>query len=96
MQEFDNIYGKGITKRYHDYEIKRISKRKKRKLELSTEDVGYNKSHSKRGIVIEHTMCRLKKYRIPNDVFRNKLRRYSKVSDIVSGPVNYRIIKQFR
>ena len=29
--EFDNIYDKNITKRYHDYELKRLSKRKNRK-----------------------------------------------------------------
>ena len=27
-----------------------------------------------------------------NDVFRNKLRKYNKVSDIVLGLVNYRIL----
>jgi len=27
-----------------------------------------------------------------SDVFRNKLRKYSKVSDIVSGLINYRIM----
>jgi hypothetical protein len=31
LQEFDDIYDKKITKRYHDYEIKRLSKRKDRK-----------------------------------------------------------------
>jgi len=31
VQEFDNIYDKEITKRYHDYELKRLSKRKNRK-----------------------------------------------------------------
>ena len=30
MQEFDEIYDKKITKRYHDYELKRLSKRKNR------------------------------------------------------------------
>ena len=30
MQEFDDIYDKEITKRYHDHEIKRLSKRKNR------------------------------------------------------------------
>jgi hypothetical protein len=29
-----------------------------------------------------------------SDVFRNKLRKFSKVSDIVSGLVNYGIMKQ--
>ena len=31
MQQFDDIYDKEITKRYHDYELERISKRKNRK-----------------------------------------------------------------
>src|SRR3954452_24773763 len=30
VQEFDNIYDSEITKRYHDYELKRLSKRKNR------------------------------------------------------------------
>ena len=58
------------------------------------EEKDYNKTHSKKRIVIEHTICKLKKYRIMSDVFRNKLRKFSKVSDIVSGLVNYRIMKQ--
>src|SRR5439155_735266 len=47
---------------------------------------------NKKRIVIEHTISKLKKYRILSDVFRNKLRKYNKVSDIVSGLVNYRIM----
>jgi hypothetical protein len=31
VQEFDDIYNKEITKRYHDYELQRLSKRKDRK-----------------------------------------------------------------
>ncbi len=37
-----------------------------------------------------------KKYRIFADVFRNKLKRYNQVSDIVSGLINYRIMNQYR
>ena len=29
-----------------------------------------------------------------SDIFRNKLRKYDKVSDIVAGLVNYRIMNQ--
>ena len=64
-------------------------------MRLSQEEKEYNKSHSKKRIVIEHTICRLKKYRILNDVFRNKLRKYDQVSDIVSGLVNYRIMNHY-
>jgi hypothetical protein len=34
----------------------------------------------------------LKKYRMLSDVFRNKLRKHNKVSDIVTGLINYRIM----
>ena len=57
--------------------------KKKEKSRVSQEEKEYNKIHSKKRIVIEHTICRLKKYRIQSDIFRNKLRSYHKVSDIV-------------
>ena len=46
-------------------------------------------------MAIEHTICRVKKYRIMGDIFRNRLRNYNQVSDIVSGLVNYRILSSF-
>jgi hypothetical protein len=67
-------------------------KKKRNQKELSNEGKEHNKNHSKKRIVIEHTICRLKKYRILADIFRNNLRKYNKVSDIVSGLVNYRIM----
>ena len=70
-----------------------IPKRKKRKsIGLSQEEINFNYEHSKKRIVIEHVISRLKKYRILSDVFRNRLEKYNKVSDIVSGLVNYRIL----
>jgi len=41
-----------------------IPNRKKRNLEKSKEERYYNNDHAKRRIVIEQTICRLKKYRI--------------------------------
>jgi hypothetical protein len=35
--------------------------------------------HSQKRIIIEHTIFKLKKYRILADVFRNKLRKYDKI-----------------
>jgi DDE superfamily endonuclease len=66
--------------------------KRKRNWILSQEEIDYNKFHSKKRIVIEHTICRLKKYRILSDVFRNKLKKHNKVSDIVTGLINYRIM----
>lgn len=66
--------------------------RKRRKQDLSQEEKECNQNHSRKRMVIEHTICRLKKYRIMGDTFRNRLRKYNRVSDIVSGLVNYRTL----
>ena len=67
--------------------------KKEKDCKLTVQQKEYNRNHSRKRIVIEHaTICRLKKYRIMSDVFRNKIRRYDKISDIVSGLVNYRIM----
>ncbi len=79
-------YKQTFQNNYHPYH----SKGKEIK-NLSPEEKEYNRIHAKKRIVVEHTICRLKKYRIMSDVFRNKLRKPNKVSDIVSGLVNYRI-----
>jgi hypothetical protein len=41
----------------------------------------------------EHTICRIKKFGIMGNKFRNKLERYDNVSSIVSGLVNFRIMR---
>ncbi len=84
----------GVEKDYQEQISSLPAKKKKRnqQKELNPEEKEYNKSHSKKRIVIEHAICRIKKYRIMNDVFRNRFKRYDKVSDIVSGLVNYRIM----
>ncbi|HXT85238.1 MAG TPA: transposase family protein [Verrucomicrobiae bacterium] len=47
--------------------------KKKRNNELSAEEKDYNKLHSKKRIVIEHTIYRLKKYRIQRDIFSKQI-----------------------
>jgi hypothetical protein len=84
----------GVEKDYPE-QLSSIPNRKKRNQKLSEEETEYNKNHSKKRIVIEHTICRLKKYRIMSDVFRNRLKKYNRISDIVSGLVNYRIMNQY-
>ncbi len=49
-------------------------------------------NHSKRRIVIENTIYRMKRNRIMGDIFRNRLRKHDKVSYIASGLVNYRAL----
>jgi hypothetical protein len=79
----------GVEKDFSE-QLSSMSNRKKRNLDLSQEEKEYNKNHSRKRIVIEHTICNLKKYRIFADVFRNRLRKYDKVSDIVAGLINYK------
>jgi hypothetical protein len=80
----------GVEKDYPK-QLSSLPNKKKRNTELSQVEKGCNKSHSRKRIVIEHTICRMKKYRIMDDVFRNRLRKYNRISDIVSGLINYRI-----
>ena len=66
--------------------------KKEKDCKLSVQQKVYNKNHSIKRIMIEHAICRVKKYRIMKDVFRNRLRKYDGVSDIVTGLINYRIM----
>ena len=81
----------GVGKDYPE-QLSSLPNKKKKNQESSAEEKECNKSHSRKRIVIEHTICRMKKYRIMGDIFRNRLRKYNRVSDIVSGLVNYRIL----
>jgi hypothetical protein len=67
--------------------------RKKRKSELSDEEKKHNRKHSRLRVIVEHTICRIKKFGIMGTKFRNRLGRYDHASDIVSGLVNFRIMR---
>ena len=97
-KEVVNVFDLGYLGVEKDFpkQLSSLPNRKNRNQKISEEERCYNKDQSKRRIVIEHIICRLKKYRILADVFRNRLRKYNKVTDIVSGLINYRIIKQVR
>ncbi|HXT84882.1 MAG TPA: transposase family protein [Verrucomicrobiae bacterium] len=97
LKQVVNVFDLGYLGVETDFpeQISSIPNRKQRNPEMSHEEKEYNKSHVKKRIVIEHTICRLKKYRIMSDVFRNKLRKYNRISDIVTGLVNYRIMNHY-
>ena len=42
--------------------------------------------------MVEHTISRLKKFNIFGQEFRNRLRNYDTMTDIVSGLINFRIL----
>src|SRR6478735_5566763 len=87
-----NVFDLGYLGVEKDFpqQISSIPNRKERNLQSSEEQKEFNRGHAKKRIVIEHTICRLKKYRILADVFRNRLNKHNKISDIVSGLINYR------
>jgi hypothetical protein len=67
-------------------------RKKRKKGELSDEEKKHNRKHSKLRVIVEHTVSRIKKFGIMGTKFRNKLGRYDRTSDIVSGLVNFRIM----
>ena len=85
----------GIEKDFSEQLSALPYKKKINQKDLSDDEKEYNKVHSKKRIIVmEHTISRLKKYRILADVFRNKLRKYNRISDIIAGLINYRIMNQ--
>jgi DDE superfamily endonuclease/Helix-turn-helix of DDE superfamily endonuclease len=60
--------------------------------DLTPEQKEFNRQLSKERVVVEHTISRMKKFRIMADEFRNRLKSYDVMTDIVSGLVNLRIL----
>ena len=58
--------------------------------ELSAGQKASNKALSKERVVVEHTNSQVKKFHIFGDEFRNRLKRYDIMTDIVCGLVNLR------
>ena len=63
---------------------------------LSSDDIKYNKNQSRLRIIIEHTICKIKKFGIMGTKFRNRLRRYNNISSIISGLLNFRVMQSNR
>lgn len=59
--------------------------------DLTPEQKAFNKQLSKERVVVEHTISRLKKFGIFGQEFRNRLRFYDRMTDIVCGMINARI-----
>ena len=56
------------------------------------DEKSYNKRLAKARVVVEHTISRVKKFRIMGEEFRNRLKHYDPMTDIVFGLINFRII----
>jgi hypothetical protein len=57
---------------------------------LSAEQKAFNRKLSKARVEVEHTFSRLKKFRVWADEFRNRLKHYDIMTDVVCGLVNFR------
>jgi hypothetical protein len=69
-KEIINVFDLGFLGVDMDFseQLSTLPYKKRYQEELSKEEKEYNRIHSKKRIVIEHTICRLKKYRILNDI----------------------------
>jgi hypothetical protein len=96
--QVDNIVDLGYLGIEKDYPTVKsvLPIRKKRNTLLSNDDKRYNKNHSRLRIIVEHTICKIKKFGIMGTKFRNRLRRYNNISDIISGLLNFRIMQSNR
>jgi hypothetical protein len=93
LETFADLGYKGMEKDFPDVNAV-LPHKKKKGVALTPEQKQFNHNHSRIRIVVEHTISRLKKFRIMTDVFRNRLKRYDMISDIVCGIVNFRIRHQ--
>lgn len=59
--------------------------------ELTSEQRTFNQKLSRERVVVEHAISRLKKFRLMAHKFRNRLKHYDTMTDIVCGLVNFRI-----
>lgn len=67
-------------------------KRGMRGPELSPEQRAFNMLLAKERVVVEHTNSRVKKFHVWADEFRNRLKHYDLMTDVVCGLVNFRIL----
>lgn len=89
--DFDLGY-KGVKKYFPDLNCATPYKRSRWHKELTPEQKEFNRKLAKARVVVEHTISRLKKFNIFGQEFRNRLRHYDTMTDIVSGLVNMRIM----
>jgi hypothetical protein len=83
----------GIKKDYPDMKVKIPVKKPKGK-KLASKEKRYNKKLRKERVIVEHTISRMKKYRIMREEFRNKLTRYNNMTSIVCGLVNFTLLEK--
>ena len=76
-----------------------VKKRRKRKLSKEEgrkerrKERRQNRRLARKRFVVEHAISKVRKFNVMGTRFRNRLKRYNHASDIISGLVNFRIIR---
>ena len=81
----------GAQKMYEEVEVMEPIRRKPGK-KLSALEKEFNRLHSKIRVYVEHAIRRVKTWRIMGGVYRNPLKKYDRINDIVRGLVNQRLL----
>ena len=81
----------GAQEMYEDVEVVAAIRRKPGK-NLSDAEKAFNRLHSKIRACVEHAIRRVKTWRIMGDRYRNPLKKYDRINDIVCGLVNQRVL----
>ena len=76
---------------YEEVEVMEPIRRKPGK-KLSALEKEFNRLHSKIRVYVEHAIRRVKTWRIMGGVYRNPLKKYDRISDVVCGLVNQRLL----
>jgi len=82
----------GVQKDYPELNATTPYKKRRGKGKLTTEQKSFNQELARKRVVAEHSISRIKKFRIIGEKFRNRLRRHDRATEIVSGLVNLRIM----
>ena len=66
--------------------------RKKPGKKLTDAEKASNKAHSRIRVYVEHAIRKVKTWRIMGDRYRNPLKKYDRINDVVCGLVNQRLL----
>lgn len=94
------LYGdsgyQGIRKDFPDISSLIPYKRTKKHKELTRAEKIYNGKQRKVRVAVEHTLSRLKKYRVLADTYRHSLRNYQSTFRFIANVVNFRMIQRLQ
>ena len=78
----------GAQKMYEGVEVLAPIRKKPGK-KLTDAEKASNKAHSRIRVYVEHAIRKVKTWRIMGDRYRNPLKKYDRINDVVCGLVNH-------